>query len=232
MRTTGLLSCLILCFAAPLLAQPKLQIVGGDFDFGTAPQSATVVNYFWFKSTGKDTLKILQLKTGCDCATIPLPKSLLAPGDSVQVGFFWDTQLKIGNSGRYPYIYVDGVSDPYRMAFKMGVTARSDSAVPLSLKPFKIELSKMAGVSVDSVAFVLTNRRDDKLALKVVSTVPPEFSYIIPDSLAPKGTGVGYVKVAPAMADKEFKSSITIEWTAGPNDSGRITLPIRRKMFG
>jgi hypothetical protein len=233
MRLIGILFCLIVMFNVSAIAQPKLQIIGAvDFNFGIAPQSATVVNYFWFKSVGKDTLRIDRIKTGCDCATMPLPKSVLAPGDSVQVGFFWDTQLKLGVSGRYPYIYVDNVADPYRLALTMNVIARADSAVPLSLKPYKIELSKMAGTSIDSVGFVLTNRKSDGLTFKVVSVVPSDFSYQIPDSLPPNGTAKGYVKVAPSMTDREFKSSITIEWTSSANETGRITLPIRRKLFG
>jgi hypothetical protein len=212
--------------------QPKLDIVGPSFEFGTAPQGATVVNYFWFKSVGKDTIRFQQIKTGCDCASMPLPQNFLAPGDSMFLGFFWDTQQKIGMSGRYPYIYVEGLPDPYRMALKIQVGTSPDSAVPLSVKPFKAELSRMAGVSIDSVGFTLTNRGSAKMSLKMISNVPPEFSYSIPSSIEANGSAKGFVKVAPSMVDKEFKSSITIEWSTGDGSTGRLTLPIRRKLFG
>ncbi len=213
-------------------AQPKLFVTDAKFDFGTAPQASTVVNYFWFKSIGKDTVKIMQLKTGCDCATMPLPKHELAPGDSMLVGFFWETQQKIGTSGKFPYIFIDGIEDPYRLNMQALVIVRPDSAMPLALKPFKAELSRMPSKSIDSVGFALINRGKDKLALKVVSTVLPEFTYSVPDSLAPQSTAMGFIKVVPALLDREFKSSLTIEWTGADNQTGRITLPIRRKFLG
>lgn len=233
MRLSFTLSLILsLALGSSVLAQPKLFINDAQYDFGTAPQGSTIVNYFWFKSVGKDTARILQLKTGCDCATMPLPKKELAPGDSMLVGFFWETQQKIGSSGKFPYVFVDGVEDPYRMNMQALVILRPDSAVPLAFKPFKAEFTRMPSRSIDSVGFILTNRGTDKLTLKVVSTVPPEYTYSLPDSLPPNGTATGFVKVAPTAADHEFKSSLTIEWTGADKQTGRVTLPIRRKFLG
>lgn len=233
MRVTFICSLILsMSLGGAVSAQPKLFIAESQYDFGTAPQGSTVVNYFWFKSMGKDTVRIMQIKTGCDCATMLLPKKELSPGDSLLVGFFWETQQKIGSSGKYPYVFVDGIEDPYRMSMQALVIPHPDSAVPLALKPYKAEFSRMSGKSIDSVGFTLTNRGKDKLILKVVSTVPPEYTYSVPDTLAPLGTAAGFVRIAPAVADREFKSSLTIEWTGADNQTGRITLPIRRKLFG
>jgi hypothetical protein len=231
MRSVIILLILAL-FSVPALAQPKLIIANSDFDFGLVPQNSTAVNYYWFKSTGQDTVRITQIKTGCDCVTMPLPRSTMPPGDSMLVGFFWETQQKMGQSGRYPYIYVDGVMDPVRMAMKANVAIVPDSARPLAIKPFRVELSRIPGKSIDSVVLKFTNYGAGPLVLSVVSTVPKEYTYTIPDTLQAGATVQGVVWIHPSMADKEFKSSMTIEWKSPDGLSGRFTVPVRRKLFG
>jgi hypothetical protein len=218
--------------SVPAMAQPKLVIVNSDFDFGSVAQNATAVNYYWFKSTGKDTVHITQIKTGCDCVTMPLPRSIMPPGDSMLVGFFWETQHKIGQTGRYPYIFVDGITDPVRMAMKANVMDISDSARPLGIRPFRVELSRMQGTSIDSVLLKLTNFSTSPMVLSVVTNVPKEYAYVLPDTLPAGATKQGLVRIDPSMLDKEFKSSLTIEWKNAEGQTGRFTIPIRRKLFG
>ncbi len=50
--------------AGSAFAAPKLTIPETDFDFGFAPSNAQVSHYFWLKSTGDDSLKILQVVPG------------------------------------------------------------------------------------------------------------------------------------------------------------------------
>lgn len=45
-------------------AVPRLTIDESSFDFGFAPQHSKVSHVFWLKSTGDDTLKILNVKPG------------------------------------------------------------------------------------------------------------------------------------------------------------------------
>ena len=43
---------------------PRLTIPEASFDFGFAPQNASLTHVFWLHSTGDDTLKILNVKPG------------------------------------------------------------------------------------------------------------------------------------------------------------------------
>jgi hypothetical protein len=227
-----IISIFLALLAVSAFAQPKLVIVNSDFDFGSVPQNSTAVNYYWFKSIGTDTVRITQIKTGCDCVTMPLPRSIMPPGDSMLVGFFWETQHKIGQTGRYPYIFVEGVTDPVRMALKANVMDFPDSSRPMSIKPFRVELSQIQGTSIDSVTLKFTNYGASQMVLNVVSTVPKEFTYALPDTLQGGETKQGLVRIHPNMKDKEFKSSLTIEWKSADGQSGRFTVPVRRKLFG
>ena len=93
--TSWILLAILLSWSG-LVAQPKLEVPGREFDFGSIPHSSTVVQQFWFKSVGTDTVKIERIRTGCDCATFSLERDWLAPGDSMKVSFHWESQRRVG----------------------------------------------------------------------------------------------------------------------------------------
>lgn len=226
-----ILGIVISALAGSLVAQPRFEIAANRFNFGMAPQSSTVVNYFWFKSTGLDTVRISEIKTGCSCAHMPLPKDWIAPGDSMLVGFFWETEHRIGSTGKYPYIYWSEVEEPYRIFLTADVSGQPDSSRPLSIKPFKAELSKLGAKSIDSVGITFTNHQNIPIAMKVVSVLTDEYTVVYPDTIPAEGTATGYIKLSPAYADKEFKGSVTFEFAASAVENKRFTIPIRRKMY-
>jgi len=217
--------------AGSLMAQPKFEIAANRFNFGMVPQSSTVANYFWFKSTGLDTVRIGEIKTGCSCAHIPLPKDWIAPGDSMLVGFFWETEHRIGSTGKYPYIYWSEFEEPARLFLTADVSSEPDSSRPLSIKPYKAELSKLGAKSIDSVGITFTNHQATPIVLKVVSVLTDEYKFVYPDTIPANGVASGYVRINPAFADKEFKGSVTFEFAASAVENKRFTVPIRRKMY-
>lgn len=213
-------------------AEPRLVIAGNRFDFGTTPQHSTLTQYFWFHSAGTDTVKITKVETGCDCTTMPLEKTVLAPGDSMKVGVNWDTQASVGSSGKYPRIHIAGQQDPERLFLTASVTLFPDSARPISVKPYRAELSKMSNRSVDSVRVMLTNHSELPVALKVTSAQVAEFRVTVPDSLRAKETVAMVIAVAPEFQDKEFSRSITLSYDGGAvSVIGNITVPVRRKII-
>jgi hypothetical protein len=67
MKRMNLVFCavgLTLLWAAAALSAPKLTMPETVFDFGYMPQNSTVSHVFWMYSTGDDTLKIINVKTG------------------------------------------------------------------------------------------------------------------------------------------------------------------------
>jgi len=60
--TLSFLTVLILASAA--FASPRLTMPETVFDFGYAPQNATISHKFWLISSGEDTLKILKVIPG------------------------------------------------------------------------------------------------------------------------------------------------------------------------
>jgi len=91
------LTTLALAFgAATVLAQPKLEIVGGTtYDWGTITKVGQPLQAkIQLKNTGNQELNISDVKPGCGCTTAPLDKSKLAPGESTHV----NVTLNIGSN--------------------------------------------------------------------------------------------------------------------------------------
>lgn len=215
--------------AGSLLAGPELTIENRKFFFGNMPQHSTVTHYFWFKSTGDDTLKITEIKTGCTCALMPLEKDVLPPGDSMLVGFYWETKNSLFKTGKYPYIFTNVQEDPFQVMLTGTCVQFPDSARPVSISPYKMELSVFSQKSIDSLSFKLTNHSNREIDYRLVSFPVEECEISFPEKLLPNSSATGYVKVKKEYLDKEFIRSITI---MDENDQEqRITIPIRRKIY-
>jgi len=215
--------------AACVLAQPKLEIVGNKFEFGSVPQNATITQFFWFKSVGSDTVRITEIKPGCTCVLSPLERDWIAPGDSISVGFYWDTQKRVGGIGIYPYIFTNAGPEPYRVFLTASISVDPAEAYPVSAKPFKLELSRVGDTSVDSLAFVLHSFFEDDVRYSIISYPVAECEIVLPEVLKSETDNTGYIKVRKEYLYTEFQRSITLRFSDKNNST--LTIPIRRKFY-
>lgn len=216
------------------LAEANIAFDRESFDFGKIPHTSTVVEHFWVKSTGTDTLVINEIKTGCDCATMPLERNWIAPGDSMRVGFYWETEHRLGNISRKPTFYTNAPGNPVQIRFEGTVMPHPENSLPLTIKPFKVSLSKVSEkIAVDSLAVEFINHSSDELTISVISSQAEEIEYAIPEILAPGESKFGFVRVKPGFWDVEFIESITIEIEGYAKFSKKIkmSLPVQRKVF-
>ncbi len=219
----------IIFAAMPILSQPALEIVDSKYNFGLIPNNATISQGFWFKSVGDDTLKILEIKTGCTCAIMPLPQDYILPGDSMKVYFQWNVGKRVYKIGRYPYVFTNAKDDAYRMSITGEVHKKLDEITPVSLTPYKCELSRINDKSIDQLEYTLTNRTDTELLVKIVSSSFDDCTITVPETIPANGKAVGMIKINKEFLDKEFKGSITIEFNDKENT--RMTIPYRRKIY-
>ncbi len=229
-----LLTALFVCTAYLTAdAGSSLKIRNTKFDFGWMPHNSIVVHHYWFVSVGKDTLRIQEINTrNRDIAWMPLEQNWIAPGDSLRIPIYWTT----GNKGRanerrwkiHTNSYVD---DPLDMYLKGITVIKPDSLRPVLVKPYKGEFSRLAGMSIDSIGFTLTNYSTRELDLTVTSEPMYECEVVMPDSLHAGEERQGYIKIRSEYLDKEFLNSITIHLTDYMNYDRRITIPIRRKIY-
>lgn len=229
MKIISKIIIIVLLVGASLTAQPKLEITQNNFSFGMIPQNSTVSKTFLFKSVGDDTLKITEIKTGCTCAIMPLKQDFILPGDSMEVKFLWDVGKRIFQIGRYPYIFTNASEEPYRMSLTGEVHLTLDSAKPVSVSPFKCELTKIRDHSIEEVEFTLTNRTDKDLSIILLTPLVDECLIEMPQTIPANGTANGKIKVKDEFLDKEFKGSVTIQ--LNDNKETRISIPFRRIFY-
>jgi len=67
----------------PGYSQPCLSIDHSSFDFGEVMDGAVVEHTFLLKNVGDMTLKIFRVAYNCSCTTYEIPKTEIAPGESV-----------------------------------------------------------------------------------------------------------------------------------------------------
>jgi len=211
-------------------SQPKLESSGQKFDFGLTTQNSTIIYSFWLKSTGTDTVKISDIKTGCSCAVSLLESDKIAPGDSAQLTISWNTEHATGPIKRFPRIYSNGSAKPLSISLKANVLLSLDSAFAGSIWPFKFEMSRIRDMSIDSLEFRIINATDQVFYPEIVSELPVECIIFLPETVPAKGSAYGYAKLLPEFADKEFKSSFTVDFKFGKGNY--LTIPIRRKFYG
>lgn len=232
MKKTILVLMTIGLSVGSVLADPAMITNPHEFDFGWVPRQSSVMAEFWVKSTGNDTLRIVQVITSCDCASVSIDSTAVAPGDSALARYYWNTDTKQGFKDQYATFYTNTMAErPERMILK-GVTVRvPDSLRPISIKPFSLELSKLGKVAIDSIEFVIANSGDQDLTLEQVSYPIRECEMVIPDTVKSHSSSYGYIKLLPEYESQEFIRSVTLKISGPSNYERRVTIPIRRKIL-
>lgn len=128
----GRLSLGALLLIAPLLAQPKLEIVGGDtYDWGkVGPKDDPLKAKITLKNSGTEVLKIERVQPGCGCTTAPLDKTELKPGETATM----DVSLRIGGATgpitKSVAIYSNDPSAPTKMLWLKAEVVRPLAFIP------------------------------------------------------------------------------------------------------
>lgn len=160
---------------------------------------------------------------------MPLERDELPPGDSMLVGFYWDTKNTMFKTGKYPYIFTNAQDEPYQVHLTGFCNPAPDSARPISISPFKVELLAHKQKTINQQEFVLTNHSNADIEFVLVSFPLKECEISLPEKISANSSATGYVKVKEEFLDKEFKRSITL--MDRDNTETRITIPIRRKIY-
>ncbi len=210
-------------------AETHLAALAPKFDFGIVPTSSLLSHQFWLKSTGTDTVKITEIKTGCSCVVSDLHTEDIPPGDSLLLRFTWDTKRTRGSVYRSPRIFYDSLADPVILEMSAVTYDYPDSARPVSAKPYRFEFGRTSRADIDSIGFVLTNWSDQELSVTLISAPGDSVMIELPPTIPANGSVSGYARLNPAYRDREFDVSATLAFD--DNHSTHLTIPIRRKFY-
>ena len=227
-----LLTCfLIIGTGSSVFAGPAMEMSIEEFDFGQVASRSVLYHSVWFKSVGDDTLRIYEIKTGCDCAIMPLEKDKLAPGDSVLVTLVWEAERTQGLIRRFPRIFTNASQDPYRLKYYAMVLDDPGEANPVRIKPYRFLFSNFMGKLRDSVSFTLANMDDVDFTVLQVSPKSAYFEAVFPDTIQAGQQVAGFVRLRPDATVTKFDEILTLQFNTRGREAKRFSVPVAREEY-
>lgn len=205
-----------------LLAQPKIEIVGGDsYDWGTVkPTQDPLKAKVKIKNVGNEVLKITEVKPGCGCTTAPLDKNELKPGEEATL----DVTLRIaGYSGNVVKSIRIASNDPNNPSKYLYLKANVFH--PISVTPTSYFAFNEMTVGQEATAKVtLKNNTNESIIISDVQVAPENLNVNLPKKLTLKA-GESYEIVAKVVPDKKGYFNCTIKMKTSNPDQKEIVIP-------
>lgn len=205
-----------------MLAQPKIEIVGGDsYDWGTVKANQDPLKAkIKIKNAGNEVLKITEVKPGCGCTTAPLDKNELKPGEEATL----DVTLRIagyqGNVTKSVRIASNDPANPNKYLY-----LKANIFVPISVKPTTYFAFNEMTVGKEATAKVtITNNTDETITITPEQVVPENMNVNIPKKLVLKG-GESFEVVAKVIPDKKGYFNCSIKLKTSYPDQKEIFIP-------
>ena len=229
MKSSALTCTAIFALATGAFAAPKLEVhPSAEFKFGFAPQNSQLITTYWLYNAGDDTLKISKVQPGCGCTSAPLEKSAVAPGDSAKLQITFDSKSMMGMTSKRIAVSTNAERPDTNLQFLAEIVRRPDSTWPMTVLPYKLDLTQMGEKVRDRITMTLQNVGPDPISLKSISVPSELFSVKFPDQIAGNQTAKVELVLTPEAVKKEFVSSMTIEVTG--KEEYRYSIPVKRKL--
>jgi len=228
MNKMATISALLLILILPLalMAAPKLGFQHSYFDFGYAPQEATLTHTFWIKSIGDEDLKISEVKTGCSCTKAPLNKNVIPPGDSTELSVSFSTGHYKYRSLKKPTIFSNEGPEGRSATIIANIVVNPDSTGPLYVNPFIVRMPMGNGNERTTTQFAIGNKSDKEVELAMVDCPEQYFTVELPKTVAPGGTARGYIQLTSKGIKNAWEKSFTFQ--VNDKDNSRYSLCISR----
>ncbi len=210
------------------MAVPRMNISESTFNFGYVPQNSQITHAFWLKSTGEDTLHIVKVTPGCGCTKTPLDKDALAVGDSAKLEIIFGSGSYIGHVIKRPKIETNEGDPEKFVEFTCNVVIKPDSLFPITIKPYKLDLSQFGEKVRDKMEFRINNMSDKPLDLTLISAPSDLVNITLPKSVAAGGSAEATIALTKGAVEKEFEKSFTFE--VNDEAHNRFTVPIKRAL--
>jgi hypothetical protein len=154
----------------------------------------------------------------------------IAVGDSTELEIIYLTGKRRGASSKSPTIQTNEGPPKRRVTIRSTVIQQPDSTYPITIKPYKLYVSRAGEIEVDEARFNINNVSDAELGISVVGVPPGYFQVDIPESVGSGQSVECKVKVNPEFLETAFEKSITIELSDAAHS--RFTIPVVRRLIG
>lgn len=206
-----------------------MTIAESEFDFGICPQGTKDSHVFWLKSSGDDTLKIINVTPGCGCTKAPLEKGALAVGDSSRLEIIFSTGSYTGRTTKQPRISTnEGPPEKYvRIYTDVTPQGKLDSTYPVVITPPKITITQVAGKERTSTTFSIRNVTDKEVVPTLVAEDNRFVAVKLPKVVKPGMSAEASVELVSRGLEEAFETSVTLA-ASGGEAPVRLTVPIQR----
>ena len=189
--------------AAPGPSEPRVQVDGPHFDFGTMQRGTTKSHDFTFHNVGHGPLTLRVGNTSCKCTLGSVPEAPIAPGESVNVKLEWTAKINAG---------------PFRQTASVITNDPSQSRVELQVDGKVVEAS---GVAPPDLVFDKITAGESKSAqVFVMSFTDDPLTVGEPELLNAETRKYFDIKTEPversALPNPDAKQGVKITLTAMP----------------
>jgi hypothetical protein len=192
------------------MAQPKLEIVGGDIcDWGEITMSDNPLNSkIILKNVGTDTLHIIRVKPTCGCTTAPLSKDHLAPGEEADLNVTLRVSSNLESVTKTVHIYSNDPEEDKKTLFLKAKLRKPIKILPSNYFRF----TDMTVGNETNASVQIVNNTDSQLILGEIISQPEDVVIEVHGSgiLEPNETVTVTAKVNP-QKDGYFSCQVTIK---------------------
>jgi hypothetical protein len=125
-----------------------------------------------------------------------------------------------------PSIQTNEGSELKRVEIISDILTNPDSTYPITIKPYKFNISQFGERERKKLNFKITNVSDENVEVKLVDMPEGMFKLDLPKKIKAGKTEDGSIEILDGYVSQEFKKSITIQL----NDKAttRFTIPVER----
>ena len=214
----------LLTASQALAASEHARLVGSEFDFGVVPQNATLAHQVWLHAGPDDTLRLIDIKTGCGCLTAPWEETRIAPKDSLLLVFYWQTRGSEGQQAVSAYLFAEPEPYPLEARLLGKAVTQPDPEASLQLKPRRVDFRDGSGSKTDEMV-TLTNKSANELTL-TLAEVGPGIEVEMPESIGAGGSVELRIRRTDADSGSRLETSFTVEAAGNPGPKQRVSIPV------
>lgn len=185
MKARAVVMAAVVFCAAAVVAQPKIEIVGGSkFDFGDIYRGNKVERKLVVKNTGNQTLEISRVEAACGCTGTLVSNSSIAPGKTGEVLVSFNSQNFSGKTRKTVTIHSNAPTTPTVVEFEANVIQE------IAVNPQQFWFRDAEVGRTAKAVVTLMNNSKDPITLTGYTCTVEGFSLILPKDPIPPGKSV------------------------------------------
>lgn len=207
-------------------ADPEISFSVTEYNFGKIRKGEKAGYNYKFKNTGKDTLRIENVRASCGCTAAMLSKSKIAPGEEGEVSTTF-------NSDRFegPITKTITVTSNDPKNSQLNLTLRGTVLVDLSIQPASIYAQFDKANPVVTRPLTIKNSSDKPIKIKTMESNTPAVTLGIkptdlPMTLAPGKEQIVNVEIAATGLEQAWKKLGVISITTDNKQSPKFSVDV------